>query len=507
MNDAFLQPTTGAPKNPLPLLQQRVELLEGEVRMLHEKLVAARRELALLQGVDPQLALDELLAELARTEELRLQRERELADAQAQAETGSRNGKDSAKAPRRGHGPREQPQLPVIEEVHELAPEERQCKVCGGEMEPMGEQFEESEEITVLERRYFKKVLKRRKYRCRCNSCVETAPAPPRLIPGGRYSLDFAAHVAINKYLDHLPLERQSRIMERYGLDVTSQTLWDQLNALADLAKPTYDELGRQLLEAPILYADESGWPMLNGPGRSPWTIWTRSTPEIVHYSILGSKSAKAARRLFSGYEGIVVVDGYAVYEVLARGSPRMSLANCWAHALRKFTEIRDNFPLPCQRIIHLIGQLYDVEAEVPGPFPGDEEAQRLRSRLRQERSSEILQKIRTWTESEVGLPRSDLAKAVRYMLKRWKALTRFVDNPCIPLDNNAAERSLRGPVVGRKNHYGSKSKRGTEVAAILYSLLETAKLQKLDPALYLKTVAESALKSSGAVTLPQQLI
>ncbi len=100
-----------------------------------------------------------------------------------------------------------------------------------------------------------------------------TVPVPPRLIPGGRYSLDFAVHTAVNKYLDHLPLERQCRMMARYGLDVTSQALWDQLNALADLARPRYDALGRMLRDVPALYADESGWPMLNGPGRAPWTI------------------------------------------------------------------------------------------------------------------------------------------------------------------------------------------------------------------------------------------
>ena len=118
-----------------------------------------------------------------------------------------------------------------------------------------------------------------------------------------------------------------------------------------------------------------------------------------------------------------------------------------------------------------------------------------------------ILQEIRTWAETEVGLPRSGLGKAVKYMLKRWKALTRFLDDPRIPLDNNAAERSLRGPVVGRKNHYGSKSKRGTEVAAIFYTLLETAKLQGVDPALYLKMVVERALAVPGTVTLPKDLL
>ena len=366
----------------------------------------------------------------------------------------------------------------------------------------MGDQFETFEEITVFERKYIKTLHKRRKYRCRCNGRVETAPGPLRFVPGGRYSLDFAIQVAVDKYLDHLPLERQCRIMARHGLEVSSQTLWDQIEALARYAEPTYEALGRKVLQDPVIHADETRWPLLDGKKRtSAWTIWTRSTPKIVHYEIASSRSSKAAKRLFSGYNGIVVVDGYAVYEKLikdrrrqsARDGPQMLLANCWAHALRKFSGIEENFPTQCRKILHWIGKLYEIEDLVPGPFPGDEAAQRLRLQLRQEKSAPILKEIRAWAETEVGLPRSALGKAIKYMLKRWTALTRFVDNPLVPLDNNAAERSLRGPVVGRKNHYGSKSKRGTKVAAILYSLLETAKLCGIDPVLYLRTVVERA--------------
>ena len=172
--------------------------------MLHKKLLSARRELANLQGRDVQQALDELLAELERTEAARRQREKDLLAAKASAEKPEK----APKKPQRGHGPTPQPLLPVVEQVHELEKKDCECKVCGGELEKMGEQFEEFEEITVLERQYVKKVHKRQKYRCRCNSCVETAPLPPRLIAGGRYSTDFAVHVAVNKHLDHLPLER-----------------------------------------------------------------------------------------------------------------------------------------------------------------------------------------------------------------------------------------------------------------------------------------------------------
>ncbi len=141
-------------------------------------------------------------------------------------------------------------------------------------------------------------------------------------------------------------------------------------------------------------------------------------------------------------------------------------------------------------------------EAEIEGPFPGDVEAQSRRLALRREKSAPILATIRHWAQVTVGLPRSSLGKAVRYMLKRWEALSRFMEDPRIPLDNNAAERALRGPVVGRKVHYGSKSRRGTEVAAVFYTLLETAKLEGVNPSAYLKAATEQML-SAGEVLLP----
>src|SRR3954462_4110627 len=130
--------------------------------------------------------------------------------------------------------------------------------------------------------------------------------------------------------------------------------------------------------------------------------------------------------------------------------------------------------PTPPDFVLH---SLYAIERLVPGPFPGDAAAHTLRQQLRRDRSRSILDRIWEWATVQVGLPRSDFEKAVRYMLERWTGLTRFVDDPRIPLDNNAAERALRGPVVGRKNHYGSRSLRGTQVAAIFYTLCETARL------------------------------
>lgn len=482
------------------LLQQRVRLMEAELKDMQYLLDRAYKKIAHLEGNEPQLSLDSLIEDMKRLEARRLEQERaQIEQDREQAREEARQEKQ--RRPQKGHGPRLQEALPVVEKVFELD-QETQCDECGHVVVPMGEQFEESEEIHVLERRYVKRKIRRRKYRCTCQAKVLTAPAPPRIVPGGRYSIDFIIQLVIDKWLDHIPLERQTRIMDREGLIVHSQTLYDQAEALARLLEPVYRRLGEQVLLGDVLHADETRWPLLDVKKRTSWAVWARTTPRIAHYDILPSKSKAAAEHLFKGYEGVIVVDGYQVYENLAREGPNLNLANCWAHVLRKFGDLQENFPKESAEIIARITDLYRVEKEVEGPFPGDADAQNRRSVLRREKSTKILESIRHWAEVTVGLPRSELGGAVRYMLKRWKALSRFVDNPRIPLDNNAAERALRGLVIGRKVHYGSKSRRGTEVAATFYSLLETAKLEGINPAAYLKAATEQMLQS-GEILLP----
>jgi transposase len=232
-----------------------------------------------------------------------------------------------------GHGPHPQAHLPVIEQRHELAPSDRECKVCGGQLEPMAGQTEDTEEITVEERSYRLVVHRRQKYRCACNSNVATAPGPPKLIAGGRYSPEFAVHVAVQKYAAHLPLERQVEIMAHQGLETTSQTLWDQLVATAAILKPSYVALGKWLLGQPLLHVDETGWPVNALDTRKPrWTAWCLCTATAAWFRIASSKSEAEGRQLLGGYSGTVVADGYKVYKNLARGSPGYRLAHCWAH-------------------------------------------------------------------------------------------------------------------------------------------------------------------------------
>ena len=401
--------------------------------------------------------------------------------------------------------------------MHELPAAEQTCPQCGKPLKEWRGQTEDSEEITVVERRFVLVKHQRKKYRCVCTGCVQTAPAPPRLaarpdVRGNRYSPEFAVEVAINKYLDHAPLERQARVMSREGLTIESQTLWDQIDALATVLQPTYDALRTYVLTAPVLGADETWWRLLGGPEKKRWWAWSVSHEDAVTYTILESRSQAAARQVLNGYRGIVVADGYGAYDALARAGPSFTLAHCWAHVRRKFVEAEPHYPEPCAEILKLIGELYAVERRFPEADLGADEdvraaARALRGTARREQSAPIIDAIRAWAHRQRALPESSLGKAIAYMLGLWAGLIRFLDDPRIALDNNAVERGLRGMVVGRKNHYGSRSRRGTEVAALFYSLIESAKLCGVEPKAYLLCATRAALEHPGTVTLPRVLL
>ena len=498
----------------LDTMRQVAVLLERENDRLHTKLQTLTRELSQLRGEDGsavQRQLDALTEILA-------QREQALvgASSEKRSQPPATVPAAAATTPRRGHGPKAQPALPIIDVVHELAPAERTCQACGGLLDEMTGQTEESEEITVVERRFVVLHHVRQKYRCACNGCVETAPGPQRLTArpdrrGQRYSAEFAIEVAIGKYLDHLPLERQARMMRREGLTIDSQTLWDQLEAAATVLAPTYEALRRHVLTAPVIGADETWWRVFAGPPGKRWWAWNLTSETAVTYTILESRSQEAARQVLNGYRGIVVADGYGAYEALARAGPGFTLAHCWAHVRRKFIEAEPHYPAPCAEVLDLIGRLYAVERECPlrvgaADAAGETALHSRRAALRAERSAPLVAEIRAWALRQRALPESSLGKAIAYMLGLWPGLLRFLDDPRIPLDNNATERALRGMVIGRKNHYGSRSKRGTEVAALLYSLIESAKLCGVEPKRYLLHALRAALATPGTVTLPHAL-
>jgi transposase len=223
--------------------------------------------------------------------------------------------------------------------------------------------------VDVVERSFRLVRHKRQKYRCPCGECVETALGPPKLIPGGRYSVDFAVEVAVAKYCDHLPLARQVRQMKRAGLVVDSQTLWDQLWALHRHLAPIGEAIHALVLSAPVIEADETRWPLLGEPGQAKWHAWEVTSGEAISYRIEPSRSIEAARCVLGTYAGCVVADGYGAYGALqeARGGegdgPSFELAHCWVHTRRKYVEAEGSHPIAAE-MIEKIGRLYAVEAQ-----------------------------------------------------------------------------------------------------------------------------------------------
>lgn len=482
------------------VLRQAVALLEAENRRLLARVMELTKALLAAQGKDRialQVELEGLQAQLEKKNRMLFGPSSERREGE-----GGEEPKAKERAPKKGHGPREQPQLRVVEESHTIAATDRVCVLCNGSLEEMKDQAEETEEIDVIAREFVVRKHVRQKYRCRCGECIETAPMPRRLVPGGRYSLAFAISVAISKYADHLPLERQVRIMQREGLIVDSQTLYDQVEALARVLWSAYDRLGAELLEEPVLFADETPWPLLGKDASSAkWHAWTLASPKGAYYEIHGTRGLDAGKSLLGGFKGIAVTDGYGVYDALEKRLEGLRIAQCWAHIRRKFVDCESAFPKETEQILGLIRELYAIEARVPdGP-----DSQVLRQQLRTTESRCVLARIQAWCLDVVCTPGSGLAVAIAYMSKRWSRATLFLEHPDVPLDNNGAERAIRGVVLGRKNHYGSRSQRGTEVAAVFYSLIETAKLVGVDPAEYLRRAAEAAL-AGGDPIIPSDL-
>jgi transposase len=404
---------------------------------------------------------------------------------------------------RTSFGNTQQTKLDVEDLVCELDEADKICPCCGGVLHPMKDQFETSEMIDVVEIRYVVKKCKQQKYACACGGVIETAPGPERVIPGSRYSLAFAIHVAIAKYLDHIPLARQERMMRRHGLEITTQTLWDVINALAKRLESANDALMKHALAHPVIGIDQTSWRRLENKDKKPWQMWCITAPGCVVHRIKEDKTANTFVDLVGDFVGTIVCDAASTHTAgideaaRSRNNDRIVLSGCWAHVFRKFRDASSDHP-DANVMMAWIQKLYAIDASADG------DRNRL-AELRRTESKKVADEMRIWLWSQALLESLSIGKAAAYTIKNWERLLRFLDDPRIPLDNNATERGIRGPVVGRRNHFGSKSKRGTEVAAIFYSLMETAKLVGVDPATYLR---EAALAHSrGETLLPTDLV
>lgn len=448
----------------------------------------------------------------------------------------SPKSKGARKVPR-GHGPKAQPELPRIEQLHVLPSTEGQdeaaCPCCQAPLQSWDGQTSDAEEVDVIERAYVIRLHKRQKYKCRGCGHMDTAPGPKRLIPGGRYSPEFAASVAVDKFRGHLPTTRQVKRMAEVGLDVSSQTLWDQLHQLYILLLPTWLALRERILAEELIHIDESTWRVMRREGSKKWWVWAMTCGRRVYFELHPTRGQEAARAMLGSYDGVVMADRYAVYESLEREltrrggqpvllpfnggevrpipSPDYDLTSCWAHCRRGFIRAQRAGELGTSEALDLIGELYAIEelaknevAKVEDRDAREEALVWARNRLREERSLAVAARLKAWATAFEPLPGGALEKAIAWMNNGWPRLHRVLEDGRAPLDNTLAERVIRGVVLGRKVHYGSRSEDGTRVSALLYSLVGSCKLEGVDARGYLIEATRRALKDRRSVFLPE---
>ena len=413
--------------------------------------------------------------------------------AQAESQTEDQPAKTPVQRKRqvnRGALPKHLPREDVVVDIAD-----KSCPCCNGLRVKIGEDV--SERLDMIPARFKVIVTHRPKYACRvCEGEVAQAPAPEHLIEGGIPTENLIAAVVIAKYADHLPLYRQAQIYGRQGVELDRSTLADW-SGRAAFALRLVHELLLQVLKASVkLFADETRAPVLD-PGRRKtktgqlWAYarddrpWGGPEPPGVAYVYEPDRKHERPAVHLAGFAGILQVDGYGAYKALAEGGP-VALAFCWAHVRRKFFEIQASTPAPiAAEALARIGALYAIERDIRGL------AAPTRQAVRQAQAKPILDAMKPWLGAKLAAVsgKSTIAEAIRYALSRWAGLTRYLDDGRIEIDNNVVERAMRPIALGRKNHLFAGSDDGGKYWAIHASLIETAKMNDVDPQAYLADV------------------
>jgi transposase len=384
--------------------------------------------------------------------------------------------------------------LPRIEVV--LVPRDTACPCCKAAMVEIGE--DRSERLDVIPAQYRVLVTRRPKFVCRsCADVVMQQPAPPRLIEGGLPTEATVANVVVSRFADHQPLYRQAQIMARQGVEIDRSRLAFWVGYAAAEIAPVAHRLKEMVLGSARLFADETVVPVLDpGRGRTRqgyfWTIarddraWGGPDPPAVVYTYAPGRQHEHARALLGDYRGILQCDGYTAYKRLIdplgrRGPSR--LAFCWSHVRRNFYDLAKAGAAPiATETLTRIAALYRLEAEIRGLSAPE------RRVARQEHSRPLLEELRTWFEMQMAkLPgRAPTAAAIGYALNHWEGLVHFLDDGRIEIDSNCVERSMRPVALSRKNSLFAGSDEGAKNWAAVASLIETCKLNAVEPQRYL---------------------
>lgn len=391
--------------------------------------------------------------------------------------------------------------LPRLEVRHELPSTD--CPQCGQGLERIGEEI--AEQLDIIPAKFFVRRHIRPKYCCRACESLHVAPMPAQPIDKAIAAPGLLAHVLVSKFADHLPFYRQEEIYTREGVTIPRATQAGWLGQLQVLLEPLVEHLTDEVVREPLIQADETPVPVLSpGTGRTATGyLWAfRSGPfsdrQAVVFKFSPTRSQDTPTELLQSFRGILQVDGYAGYNQTLRRDEVIEAA-CFAHARRKFFEVWEATKSPAAQLaLTQIGKLYDIERECHDVSIAE------RAYQRQERAAPILAHFRTWLEATYtkSPPRGALAKAIQYSLNRWKALERYLQDGRINIDTNPVENCIRGVALGKKNWMFCGSEGGGHRAALIYSLIETCKLNGVEPYAYFVQIL-TRLPTAKASELP----
>ena len=411
-------------------------------------------------------------------------------------EESSQSGEVKAKKKRVLLPSERYPNAPLIEQ-HITLDKPPSCSCCESEMEDSG-MTEDSEFLTIIPEQYLVIRQLRHKYRCgKCHANIQTAPLPPRIKEGSAYSDEMTIDVSLTKYCDLIPIERYAAIAGRGGLkDLPPQTLIESTHYLADFIRVIYQRLKSEIVASPLLHADETPHRMLEGDKKCSWYLWGFSTKETSYFECHDTRSGDVASGLLTHSKCThLVSDVYSGYSKavretnVVRAKDGLSLIQhvyCNAHPRRYFRQAVEKFGQEAQFFVDQYKEIYKLEDEAQGKPP--DEILRIRKLMTPYFEA---MKARATSAAASYSSKSLLGKAMSYFLKNYRGMTRFLENSSLPIDNNPQERLLRNPVIGRKTWYGTHSRRGAETAAILFSLVESCKLNKLNPREYMKELVK----------------
>ena len=363
--------------------------------------------------------------------------------------------------------------------VHDLAEAEKHCNGCGKDLRLIGEETSERYEFIPAVMKVIEDV--RLKYACDCT--IQAAEKPAQPIEKSTAGASVLAQVIVSKFEDHLPLHRQEKIFERHGVEISRKTMGGWLPTVADLLNPLYAATKKVLFGSKVIGTDDTGVKVLDPKlsfartGRI-WPYVGDAYHPVVVFDYTPTRGRDGPAKFLEGYSGYLQADAYAVYDAFFKPERGLTEVGCWMHARRYFFKALDSDQAHMGPALHLIGRVYGVEDRAKG-LTSEE-----RLELRKQLSAPVMEKLHQYllqTRAEV-LPKSPAARAVRYALNQWEALTRFLEDGDLEIDNGATERANRGIAIGRGNWTFFGSDNGGKTAAVLLSFIATCKRNAVEP-------------------------